>query len=144
MQRCSTTASCAGTVRPRQVQCLMENPAIAQVSASQHQLLSLLVLCCFKAPPQALSTEVCDSSRCSQFCMGLHSGDWWRLNADPAKLTSATTTGAWRRHLREHSWLPLLVKSACCNSLVTLNNQAHIIVLTSVLCSRVCEVLALQ
>lgn len=73
--RCSTTASCAGTVRPRQVQCLMENPAIAQVSASQHQLLSLLVWCCFQLPPRALSTQACDRSRCSQFCMGLHSGE---------------------------------------------------------------------
>lgn len=32
---------CAGTVRPRQVQCPLGWPAIAQVSASQHQLVSL-------------------------------------------------------------------------------------------------------
>lgn len=62
--------SCAGTVRPRQVQCPLWWPAIAQVSASQHQPISL------EETVQHLSArlfEMDESSGHGQLCMGLHS-----------------------------------------------------------------------
>lgn len=68
---------CADTVRPRQVQCPLGWLAIAQVSASQHQLVSsgrrknILM----QIEPTGLQVLRCvsDSSGHSQLCMGLHS-----------------------------------------------------------------------
>ena len=58
---------CAGTVRPRQVQCPLGWPAIAQVSASQHQLVPLHVW------GGGSGADADDSSGHGQLCMGLHS-----------------------------------------------------------------------
>lgn len=71
---------CAGTVRPRQVQCPLGWLAIAQVSASQHQLVSSgqgrgvegIVMQTEPTSLQFLRWDG-DSSGHSQLCMGLHS-----------------------------------------------------------------------
>lgn len=62
--------SCAGTVRPRQVQCPLWWPAIAQVSASQHQPISLKDNVRYFGD---CGFELDEGSGRGQLCMGLHS-----------------------------------------------------------------------
>lgn len=111
----------AGTVRPRQVQCPLERPAIAQVSASQNQLVSSQVG--NKIQNRQSDINICrlhveGDDGCpghGQFCMGLHScSDWTQADCPPCKADQNQAGEQAAEGIKYQYKSPKLTKSSWC------------------------------